>query len=71
MPIYEYRCETCRNLFEILATTSTDNAAICCPKCDSPKVKKTISATSFRIHSGGSAIPSGALSGCSSKGGFS
>jgi hypothetical protein len=34
-------------------------------------VKKTISASSFRISSGSSSIPSGALSGCSTKSGFS
>ncbi len=71
MPIYEYRCDQCRNLFEILATSTTVGGEISCPKCGSPKVKKTISASSFRISSGGSAIPSGALSGCAAKGGFS
>lgn len=71
MPIYEYRCEECRNLFEILASSTSANAEVSCSKCGSPKVKKTISAASFRINSGGTAIPSGALSGCSAKGGFS
>jgi putative FmdB family regulatory protein len=71
MPIYEYRCDQCRNNFEELATSTTATVEISCPKCGSRKVKKTISAASFRINSGGSTIPSGALSGCSSKGGFS
>lgn len=71
MPIYEYRCEECRNLFEVLTTSTTSSEEVNCPKCSSHKVKKTISAASFRINSGGSAIPAGALSGCSSKGGFS
>lgn len=71
MPIYEYRCDQCRNLFEILATSANATETPNCPKCGSNLVKKTISATSFRINSGSSAIPSGALSGCSSKGGFS
>lgn len=71
MPIYEYRCDECRNLFEVLTTATTTSEEITCSQCGSRKVKKTISASSFRISSGGSAIPSGALSGCSSKGGFS
>lgn len=71
MPIYEYRCEECRNHFEVLATSATAGGEISCPKCSSRKVAKTISASSFRINSGGSGIPAGALSGCASKGGFS
>ena len=71
MPIYEYRCDECRNHFEILATSTNAGEEICCTKCGSRKVKKTISASSFRINSGSSTIPSGALSGCGSKGGFS
>ena len=71
MPIYEYRCDQCRNLFEVLTTSTSDNADSKCPKCGSSKTQKTISASSFRINSGGSSIPSGALSGCSSKSGFS
>lgn len=71
MPIYEYRCEECRNHFEVLATSATTSEEVRCPKCDSAKARKTISASSFRINSGASSIPAGALSGCSSKGGFS
>lgn len=71
MPIYEYRCDECRNLFEVLTTSATTSEEISCTKCGSRKVKKTISAAGFRINSGGSAIPAGALSGCASKSGFS
>lgn len=71
MPIYEYRCDQCRNHFEELATSASTTVEISCPKCGSREVKKTISASSFRINSGGSSIPAGALSGCSTKSGFS
>ncbi|MFA6497816.1 MAG: zinc ribbon domain-containing protein [Desulfurivibrionaceae bacterium] len=71
MPIYEYRCQECKSLFETILTSAETSAEVVCPKCGSSTVKKTISASSFRISSGSSAIPSGALSGCSTKSGFS
>jgi len=71
MPIYEFRCQECKTFFEELVTGSAGVEKVVCAKCGSKKVKKTISATSFRIAGGGSSIPSGALSGCSSKSGFS
>ncbi len=70
MPIYEYVCKDCREHFEVL-TTSSSREMIKCTKCGSLKVAKTISASSFRMGSGGTSIPSGALSGCSSRSGFS
>ncbi|MCK4837475.1 MAG: zinc ribbon domain-containing protein [Desulfobulbaceae bacterium] len=71
MPIYEYKCSDCKENFEVLTSSSASDKDIECSKCGSRKVKKTISASSFRISSGRSSIPAGALSGCSSKSGFS
>ncbi len=71
MPIYEYRCQECKGLFETIVTSSETAPEPVCPKCGSNAVKKTISASSFRISSGSNSIPSGALSGCSTKSGFS
>ena len=71
MPIYEYRCQESKCLFESILTSTGAVSEVNCPKCDSSAVKKTISASSFRISSGSSSIPSGALSGCSTKSGFS
>ena len=71
MPIYEYRCQECKALFETIVTSAEASTEVTCPKCASRVVKKTISASSFRISSGSSSIPSGALSGCSTKSGFS
>ena len=70
MPIYEYVCKDCLQHFEVLVTSS-QGETIKCKKCGSVKVKKTISASTFRMGQGGVNIPSGALSGCSSKSGFS
>ncbi|MBU0729926.1 MAG: zinc ribbon domain-containing protein [Proteobacteria bacterium] len=72
MPIYEYKCQDCNNMFEALIISANDLDQIECPKCESRKVKKTISASSFRLASSSSnSIPAGALSGCSTKSGFS
>lgn len=74
MPIYEYRCEECSNQFEIIVTSSSDKGETACPKCSSKKVKKAISAASYRLSgSGGSSVPmgSGLGGGCSSGSGFS
>ncbi|MCK5341353.1 MAG: zinc ribbon domain-containing protein [Desulfobulbaceae bacterium] len=69
MPIYEFKCQDCQKFFEILQSTSSADP-VTCKKCGSRNVKKTISASSFRI-AGSSSVPAGALSGCSSKSGFS
>jgi len=71
MPLYEYRCEDCKKLFEALVSSHVNADKVSCTACGSAKVKRTISAASFRLASGGSSIPSGALTGCSSRGGFS
>ena len=71
MPIYEFRCQECNLLFEELGSASAGADAVVCKKCGSKKVRKTISASSFKIAGSGSSIPRGALSGCSSKSGFS
>jgi len=73
MPIYEFRCQECNTLFEAILSSSSPEALaeVTCSKCGGKKVKKTISASSYRLATGSSKIPSGALSGCSSRSGFS
>jgi putative FmdB family regulatory protein len=71
MPIYEFRCQKCNDLFEVLVTSGTATEEIACKRCGSREVKKTISASAYRLSSSGGAIPSGSLSGCSSRSGFS
>lgn len=71
MPIYEYVCRDCKEHFEVLTSSARSSETIKCPKCDSLKVAKTISASSYRLGSGTTSIPAGAMSGCASKSGFS
>ena len=71
MPIYEFRCQECLALFESLVTSCDAVMDVTCKKCGSTNIQKTISAASYRLSTGSSRIPAGALSGCSSKSGFS
>ncbi len=48
MPIYEYECLNCKIQFEKLQKMS-DLPITNCPECSNGKVKKLISATSFRL----------------------
>lgn len=72
MPLYEFQCNDCATVFEVLIITERDKEAIECKKCKSVNVKKILSPSSLRT--GGSqpfasAAPKG-LGGCGS-GGFS
>jgi len=72
MPIYEYQCLDCSLAFEKILTSSVSPETIICSHCGSAKVQKKISVTSYRLaNASSSPIPAGALSGCSSKSGFS
>jgi putative FmdB family regulatory protein len=51
MPIYEYQCQKCKQIFEIFHKIDEEcNAA--CPKCLAP-AKKLISATNFILKGSG------------------
>ncbi len=51
MPIYEYECKSCENVFEV-QQRMTDNPLKKCPDCNG-EVKKLISASSFQLKGGG------------------
>lgn len=70
MPIYEYVCKNCKAHFEVLMSV-TSPETVKCKHCGGLEVKKTVSTASFRVGRGGPSVPSGALTGCSSKSGFS
>lgn len=71
MPIYEFKCQDCEKKFETILSSANTISDVTCPKCESKNIRKTISASSYRLSKSSSHIPTGALSGCSSKGGFS
>jgi putative FmdB family regulatory protein len=71
MPIYEYRCKDCETVFETFVSSISDADKVVCKKCGKKNVEKQISSFTSRLSSGASSAPAGALSGCSSKSGFS
>ena len=46
MPIFEYQCDECNEIFEKLVFKSEEDE-IKCPKCESSNIRKKMSATSF------------------------
>lgn len=70
MPIFEFKCNDCNQTFESLVLIASAVDTIRCKHCNSANIKKILSATSGQPGKG-TPIPAGALSGCSSKSGFS
>ena len=52
MPIYEYECAACGHYLDALQKVS-DAPLKKCPACGKPKLRKLISAPSFRLKGGG------------------
>ncbi|MFI4920219.1 MAG: FmdB family zinc ribbon protein [Gammaproteobacteria bacterium] len=52
MPIYEYECQACGHQLEALQKVS-DGPLRKCPECGKSRLRKLISAPSFRLKGGG------------------
>ncbi len=52
MPIYEYQCGACGNQLEKIQKMSAEPLKIC-PACDTPALKKLVSAAAFRLKGAG------------------
>jgi putative FmdB family regulatory protein len=70
MPIYEYQCNDCNTIFEILVTSATGSDKVVCSHCNSANVRKILSSSGFKLRSVSSA-PTGGQCGCKPSGGFS
>jgi putative FmdB family regulatory protein len=70
MPIYEYKCSACGSIFEILSTSCSHDEVVQCRNCQSRKVNKIMSASSFR-RGFGTPLPAAAPASCGNKSGFS
>lgn len=52
MPIYEYQCESCGHRLEKIQKMADDPLKVC-PECETPTLKKLVSAAAFRLKGGG------------------
>lgn len=52
MPIYEYQCENCGEVKEVIQKFS-DDPLTDCTDCGEPQLKKLLSAPAFRLKGGG------------------
>jgi len=65
MPIYEYRCADCGQLFEELVMRLTEK--VNCPKCKSARVVRQMSAFAFRSGTNFVSSSSKSCGGCASR----
>ena len=49
MPMFEYRCNECGTVSEILTGVSREDPEVKCDDCDSNNVKKLISVMNFSV----------------------
>lgn len=52
VPIYEYECSDCNHYFDELQKMN-DDPLLDCPVCNKPKLKRLLSAPSFRLKGSG------------------
>lgn len=67
MPIYEYRCQKCGNIFDAFQRIGDDGSDLACPDCGEAKPEKLFSA--FASSGGDYSAPSASARSCGS-GGF-
>ena len=51
MPIYEYECKSCKEIFEVVQSITDDPSAVC-QKCNTISNNKLISGSSFILKGG-------------------
>lgn len=52
MPLYEYECQKCGKLTEILQSHSEDDKDVKCPECGSPEMRRKFSTFGIAMGSG-------------------
>jgi putative FmdB family regulatory protein len=60
MPIYEFRCLKCHELFEILTARADEAVEMRCPKCAAAEFERVMSATNYSVSGGAGGSSSGA-----------
>ncbi len=52
MPIYEYKCKQCGNLFEELTLSANSNTSVKCPKCNGTSDRQVSSFAAISSNTG-------------------
>ena len=65
MPIYEFKCLKCNDLFEFLAVNSKDEMEMSCPHCGAEDFERVMSTTNYAVPSSGGKGPSKQTRSCS------
>lgn len=53
MPIYEFRCIECGDVFERLFMYSDEKVDLCCPRCTSESIERVVSRSSYAVGASG------------------
>ncbi len=64
MPIYEYKCKNCDDVFEEFQSMGASSESLKCPKCGTTAPDRLFSAFASSVSNTGNAVSSG--SSCSS-----
>lgn len=64
MPIYEFKCEDCKENFEKLVRSAMAVDEVTCPNCGSPKIVKQISSFAAKVSGSLSSFGSTSASNC-------
>ena len=69
MPMYDYRCKNCDEVFEELVFSSTaPDEDITCPKCGQKKSERLLSAPMIATGGSSNSVSTSSSSGCGSSG---
>jgi putative FmdB family regulatory protein len=67
MPIYEFKCLECENIFEMLLINANETVEMKCSKCKSKNLERVMSTTNYSVGaSGGNIAPKAQTRSCSS-----
>jgi len=54
MPIYEFRCTKCGNVFEQIFKTTAESVSMSCPECNGEDIERVVSVTNYAMGAGNS-----------------
>lgn len=57
MPIFEFKCLKCNEVFELLVLSKQEDVELKCPRCDSPDFERVMSTTNYAMGNPGGSRP--------------